>query len=63
MTVWLGLALAYFYEYPVGFYITTVAFVMYVLARLLRAALDSPRPLLGGTPATAAAGAGAEGGG
>ena len=42
VTVWLGLALAYFYEYPVGFYITTVAFVMYVLARLLRAALDSP---------------------
>jgi zinc/manganese transport system permease protein len=63
VTVWLGLALAYFYEYPVGFYITTVAFVMYVLARLLRAALDGPRPLLGGTPAAAAAGAGAEGGG
>ena len=57
LTTWLGLALAYFYEYPVGFYITTVAFVMYVLARLLRAALDSPRPLLGGTPAAAAAGA------
>ena len=43
LVTWLGLALAYFYEYPVGFYITTVAFVLYVLARLLRAALDSPR--------------------
>lgn len=43
LVTWVGLALAYFYEYPVGFYITTVAFVMYVLARLLRAALDAPR--------------------
>ncbi len=33
LVTWLGLGLAYFYEYPVGFYITTVAFVMYVLAR------------------------------
>ena len=30
LVTWVGLALAYFYEYPVGFYITTVAFVMYV---------------------------------
>ena len=61
VTVWLGLALAYFYEYPVGFYITTVAFVMYVLARLLRTALDAPRRLPGGAPA--ATPATAEGGG
>jgi zinc/manganese transport system permease protein len=36
-TVWLGLALAYFYEYPVGFYITTVGFALYVLVRTGRA--------------------------
>jgi zinc/manganese transport system permease protein len=39
---WLGLALAYFYGYPVGFYITTVAFVMYVIARAARAIIDHP---------------------
>jgi zinc/manganese transport system permease protein len=33
---WSGLALAYFFDYPVGFYITTVAFGIYVLARLAR---------------------------
>ena len=37
-----GLALAYFYGYPVGFYITTVAFVMYVIARAVRAIIDHP---------------------
>jgi zinc/manganese transport system permease protein len=36
-TVWLGLALAYFYDYPVGFYITTVGFALYVLVRAGRA--------------------------
>lgn len=30
---WLGLALAYFSIYPVGFYITSLAFAVYVLAR------------------------------
>jgi zinc/manganese transport system permease protein len=39
---WLGLALAYFFNYPVGFYITTVAFVVYVAARIGRAAVDHP---------------------
>jgi zinc/manganese transport system permease protein len=37
---WLGLALAYFYNYPVGFYITTVAFAVYLLARGGRALID-----------------------
>ena len=32
---WLGLALAYFSIYPVGFYITSLAFAAYVLARVL----------------------------
>jgi zinc/manganese transport system permease protein len=36
-TTWAGLALAYFYDYPVGFYITTVAFGVYAVARLVRA--------------------------
>jgi zinc/manganese transport system permease protein len=33
---WTGLALAYFFNYPVGFYITTVAFGLYVVTRVLR---------------------------
>ena len=36
---WTGLALAYFYNYPVGFYITTVAFAIYVAARIVRTVL------------------------
>jgi zinc/manganese transport system permease protein len=47
LITWVGLALAYFYNYPVGFYITTVAFVVYVLARLARAAVDHPTLLHG----------------
>jgi zinc/manganese transport system permease protein len=39
---WVGLALAYFNDYPVGFYITTVAFGTYVIARIVRAVLDHP---------------------
>ena len=32
---WLGLALAYFSVYPVGFYITSLSFAVYVFARVL----------------------------
>ncbi len=39
---WVGLALAYFYDYPVGFYTTTVAFGVYVVTRLVCAAIDHP---------------------
>jgi zinc/manganese transport system permease protein len=49
---WVGLALAYFFNYPVGFYITTVAFIVYVAARLGRTAVDHPtflRPRLAPT--------------
>jgi zinc/manganese transport system permease protein len=47
---WVGLGLAYFFDYPVGFYISTVAFAVYVVARLARAALDrSGRRVYGGT--------------
>jgi zinc/manganese transport system permease protein len=42
LTTWVGLALAYFYDYPVGFYITTTALVVYVVARVARVALDHP---------------------
>ena len=47
LITWVGLALAYFYDYPVGFYITTVAFVVYVAVRLMRAAIDHPTLLRG----------------
>lgn len=33
VTVWLALACAYFSIYPIGFYVTTIAFVLYVAAR------------------------------
>jgi zinc/manganese transport system permease protein len=35
---WAGLALAYFFNYPVGFYITSVAFGVYVVVRIVRRA-------------------------
>ncbi len=34
LTVWLALALAYFTIYPVGFYVTTIAILVYGVARL-----------------------------
>jgi zinc/manganese transport system permease protein len=40
LITWVGLALAYFYNNPVGFYITTVAFGLYVVARAARAVAD-----------------------
>lgn len=33
---WLGLAIAYFSIYPVGFYVTSLSFGLYVLARVIR---------------------------
>jgi zinc/manganese transport system permease protein len=33
---WLGLGIAYFSVYPVGFYITTLAFGLYVVVRVWR---------------------------
>jgi zinc/manganese transport system permease protein len=43
VTSWIGLALAYFFGYPVGFYISTVAFCLYLIARLVRAFVDRYR--------------------
>jgi zinc/manganese transport system permease protein len=34
ITVWLALAFAYFSVYPVGFYVSTIGFAVYVLARV-----------------------------
>jgi zinc/manganese transport system permease protein len=42
LITWVGLALAYFYGYPVGFYITTLAFGGYVVARIARALQERP---------------------
>jgi zinc/manganese transport system permease protein len=35
--VWLGLGIAFFSIYPVGFYVTSIAFAVFLLARLARA--------------------------
>ena len=40
---WAGLTVAYYVPYPVGFFITTIAFGSYVLARLAAPALARPR--------------------
>jgi zinc/manganese transport system permease protein len=48
---WLGLTLAYFSVYPVGFYITSLSFAVYVLVRLGRTLARRrlrARPLLAG---------------
>jgi zinc/manganese transport system permease protein len=38
LVTWVGLGLAFFFNRPVGFYISTVAFVLYAGTRVLRAA-------------------------
>jgi zinc/manganese transport system permease protein len=38
-TVWLGLGLAYFSVYPVGFFVTTIGFVLFVVATLWQAVM------------------------
>lgn len=37
LVTWLGLALAYYSIYPVGFYVTSIAFALYVIVRAARA--------------------------
>ncbi len=39
-TTWFALFLAYFIDYPIGFFITTIAFVLYLVAVLVRKLLD-----------------------
>ncbi len=55
LIAWAGLALAYFYEYPVGFYVTTIAFALYVLARVVRVAAARRGTRAAGLPAEGAA--------
>jgi zinc/manganese transport system permease protein len=52
---WVGLALAFFYGYPAGFYITSVAFALYLVALVSRAAIERAATLHGAAPATEAA--------
>ena len=42
---WTGLAVAYYSPYPVGFWITSLSFAVYVLARLGRALTDRRRSM------------------
>jgi zinc/manganese transport system permease protein len=42
LSTWLAVALAYFYDYPIGFYITTIAFSLYAIVRLTRVLADHP---------------------
>jgi zinc/manganese transport system permease protein len=42
VTIWLALGIAYFSIYPVGFYVTTIGFTIYVIARLARHRRSSP---------------------
>jgi zinc/manganese transport system permease protein len=42
-TTWLGLGISYYSPYPVGFYITSVAFALYAAARLARALAGQAR--------------------
>jgi zinc/manganese transport system permease protein len=44
LVVWLGLGLSYFSIYPVGFFTTSFAFGIYLLARLARAGLRRRAP-------------------
>ncbi|HEY0472187.1 MAG TPA: metal ABC transporter permease [Kribbella sp.] len=49
---WLGLIIAYYSPYPIGFYVSTFAFAGYVLARLGRLVADRlPRLAPAGAPA------------
>jgi zinc/manganese transport system permease protein len=40
---WAGLSIAYYFPYPVGFFITTIAFWSYILARFVAPTLTFPR--------------------
>ena len=40
---WLGLGVAYYSPYPIGFWITTFAFAVFVAARIAASVARSPR--------------------
>jgi zinc/manganese transport system permease protein len=48
LVTWLGLAISYFSVYPAGFFIATISFAVYLLARVIAAiAGRKPEPVLG----------------
>jgi len=49
LVTWLGLGISYFSIYPLGFFVTSLAFGLYVLAQLIRFA--SGRFARGASPA------------
>jgi zinc/manganese transport system permease protein len=58
LIVWLGMGIAYFSVYPAGFYISAIAFLIYVLARLTVVLRARRASAVAGSP-TAAPAAGA----
>jgi zinc/manganese transport system permease protein len=50
---WLGLALAYFSVYPVGFYVTSLSFALYVIVRVTRSLAGRSRATEQVAPGTA----------
>ena len=50
---WLGLALAYFSVYPIGFYVTSLSFALYVIVRVTLALADRSRATAEFAPGTA----------
>jgi zinc/manganese transport system permease protein len=44
IVTWLGLVVAYYSPYPMGFYITTFAFAVYLASFAVRDLLDRHRP-------------------
>jgi zinc/manganese transport system permease protein len=50
LVTWLGLAIAYFSPYPVGFWVTSLSFGLYVAVRLGRAARDRAAAAPRGAP-------------
>jgi len=51
LVTWLGLAIAYFSPYPLGFWVTSLSFGFYVAVRLLLGPRARPAPAPLGTPA------------
>lgn len=43
LTVWVGLGLSYFTDYPAGFFLTTIGFLLYLASRLLPNAVRAVR--------------------
>lgn len=54
VTVWLGLGIAYFSIYPVGFFVTTVGIVVYLAATVWRVVADRTAPSPAVRPAAVA---------